>query len=122
MAVTPADVKAVATEFAAVDDGDIQPFIDQAERRTNRDAWGSRADDGVIYLTAHLMLLSNVLGLGGSSAGLSTGVTLEKVDDLTRQYAAASQFIPASEAAMSRTKWGSAYLELLALVFGDRRI
>lgn len=122
MAVTPADVQAVATEFAAIDDAVIQAFIDTAERRTNRSAWGATVDDGVIYLTAHLMLLSDVLGLGGSGGGLSPGIIMEKVDDLARQYAAASQFVPISDAALSRTKWGAAYLDLRSMVFADRRI
>ena len=110
MAVTAADVKTIATEFAAVDNSRVEIFIAQAERRTNRGAWGAKADDGVIYLTAHLLKLDELQG--GAPAG---PVTARRVRDVSWAFAA-----PMSKDGLASTAWGRRYQELLSTVFGGR--
>ena len=55
MTVTSADIKERFPEFATVNDGDITVIIAEAARQVSTDAWGPRADDGVKFLTAHLL-------------------------------------------------------------------
>ena len=40
MAVTPADVRAIAKDYVGLADADIQLFLDEAVLRVNRDAFG----------------------------------------------------------------------------------
>jgi hypothetical protein len=57
MAVTLATLRARTGEFSATSDAAVQAAIDEAERSTNRTAYGAKADDAVIYLAAHLLTL-----------------------------------------------------------------
>lgn len=112
MAVTAADVKEIATEFAAVADARVDIFIAQAERRTNRGNWGATADDGVIYLTAHLLKLDELQG-----AAPAGPVTARRVHDVSWAFAK-----PMSTEGLDATAWGRRYRELLQGVFGSRVI
>lgn len=42
-------------EFRKTDAAEIQSKIAFAEQRINRTVWGGKADQGVMYLTAHLL-------------------------------------------------------------------
>lgn len=62
MATTPQDVRNIAREFrdtGAFLDTDIQACIDRAGRHVNAVSWGDSYDDGIKYMAAHLMALSN---------------------------------------------------------------
>lgn len=127
MAVVPADIRTLAPEFAALADGDIQPWIDMAERRTNRPAWGVKADDGITFLTLHWLSIraqAESAGSGGGGAGMIQGpITSETVGPLSRSYAvvsAASSGAPYTEGWYTLSSWGLAYAELRRTVFADR--
>lgn len=62
MATTPSDVRRIAREFGDTGkfpDAAIQPFIVQAARHVDAGSWGDSYDDGILYMAAHLMALSN---------------------------------------------------------------
>lgn len=113
MAVTPADVIVVATEFAAVATATIQFWIDWVEEITNRGEWGAtKADKAVIYLTAHHLKLleqqsSAAPGAVSSLKGLSQSVT----------YAVTA---PAGDDELGTTAWGRRYKQLQRAVFVTR--
>lgn len=114
MTVTASDVRAIATEFAAVLDAVIDPYIAMAERRTFREAWGVKADDGVIFLVAHFLKLSE------AQSALSAGpVTSETVGPLSRSYATVGGGT-SSDNVLSSTVWGREYIALRQLVFAAR--
>jgi hypothetical protein len=60
---TAADVKAIAREFATVDDELFAPYIARASRELNPKVWGQRVVDGCALLTAHLMSMSPPAGV-----------------------------------------------------------
>ncbi len=114
MAVTAADVKEIATEFAAVADARVDLFIAQAERRTNRTNWGNKADDGVIYLTAHLLKLDELQG-----AAPAGPITARRVHDVSWAYAKTGS---GDGDNLDSTAWGRRYKEIRKLVFSCRRL
>lgn len=122
MAVTAAQVKAVATELTAILDATIDGFIAMAERRTNRTNWGAKADDGVIFLAAHLTTMQAKAASAGVNGNAVKGpLTSETVGPLSRSFdAGGSGSAPWSDAWLSGSPWGIAYVELRALVMSDR--
>ncbi len=110
MAVTAAEVKTIATEFAAVADARVDIFIAQAETRTNRANWGNKADDGVIYLTAHLLKLDDLQGEAPAGP-----VSARRVRDVSWAFAN-----PTSTEGLDSTAWGRRYKELKSTIFGSR--
>ena|GEM_PF-1297156 len=61
MAVTSADVLRIAPELAklSLTDADWASFIADAQLQMNASAWGTRADLGLKYMTAHLVAVAN---------------------------------------------------------------
>lgn len=55
MAVTVADIKTRFPAFSGVDASVIERLIDEACRSHCEEAWGGKSDDGLAYLTAHLI-------------------------------------------------------------------
>jgi hypothetical protein len=45
-------------EFVGASDGFVQAYLDQATLRCGSAVWGSKLDDGIMYLAAHLMAVS----------------------------------------------------------------
>lgn len=116
MAVVPLDVKTAAPEFAALDDAVVQAEIDRAERRTNRAAWGVKADDSVTYLAAHLLTVQQ------ASGKLAPGpVSSLRVGDVAKTYAVPTA-LSGADATLASTKWGRQYLDLRGTVFADRQV
>ena len=111
MAVTAADVKEIATEFAAVADSRVDLFIAQAERRTNRTNWGAKADDGIIYLIAHLLKLDE--DQGAAAAG---PIVARRVHDVSWAYGKTS----GGGDNFDSTAWGRRYKEIRKSVFSRR--
>lgn len=112
MAVTPSDIKTLFPEFASVSADRIQAWIDIAECRINREAWGSKADIGVKFLTAHFTKF------GESSGALGAGpVTSISVGELSKSFATPGSL---SESAFGSTSYGREFLELRAEIFADR--
>lgn len=116
MAVTPGTLKSKFKELAGASAGDLQPWIDEAERNVCRSAWGSRADDGVSYLSAHLYTCFGKTTGGGNAAG---PVTSKKVDQLQATYKVGDVF---ADSDLGTTKFGRRFLSLSRLQFAGRCI
>jgi hypothetical protein len=112
MSVTPAELKAKLTEFSSTDDNTVQSALDEAERRTNRDAWGVKADDGVTYLAGHLLKAYAL-----QSAMQPAAVQSETVGPIERTFAVS---LTSSANNLNTTAWGRMYLELRATLFVPR--
>lgn len=114
MAVTPSSIKLLFPELASVLDDRVSLFIAMAERRVSRDAWGSRADDGVSYLTAHLLTQSaaGAKAKAGPVASVSVG-------EVSQSYAVSGAV---TETSLGATPYGREFLELRGLVFASRVI
>lgn len=56
--VTPAAFKSMFPEFGKSTDAYIQSWLDLANRHIGRTVWGAKADDGQLFLAAHLMATS----------------------------------------------------------------
>lgn len=114
MAVTPADIKERFPEFATRNDGDITVIIAEAARQVNAVAWGARADDGIQWLTAHLLL-----NLPKGSKANSGSVTSKAVSKLSLGFSSAMMF---AESSLGATVFGKEYMTLRGYVFADRRL
>lgn len=112
MSVTPAQVKAIATEFASTDNDAVQGAIDLAEERTNRTAWGSKADTSVIYMAAHLLKLDAL-----QSTAPINPITSESAGPLSRSYAVDAA---SSEDDLNSTIWGKRYKGLQRTIMVPR--
>lgn len=108
MAVTVADVRAVAPELAALLDATIQLFIDDATAELNSKFWGIKLDRGIRYLAAHLSFMH-----GGASSNAAGGqVTQKKVGDLSVAFSASKSTGSDQDDALSATRWGKEYLRI----------
>lgn len=117
MTVTPATLKAFAPELSTLDDTTVvQPAIDRAERRTARDAWGVKADDGVTLLACHMLTLGVRIAATGAQA--RGPLTSETVGPLSRSFA--SPPVVLSDAWLASSSYGQEYAELRSLIFADR--
>lgn len=76
------------------------------QRQVDDDAWGTFADDGRLFLAAHLGRL-----YGGPGAGF---VTSETLGPMSRSYG----LPPGVKGALSTTKWGIEYERLLRIAIG----
>jgi len=114
VAVLVADLIAFAPEFTSTDTGVIQSAIDMAERRTAREQWLSKADDGVSMLAAHILTLK-----ARPTQEAKGPITAEAVQPASRAYAA-PQNVPWGEAWFASTNYGQEYIALRAQIFSDR--
>lgn len=102
MAVVWTDIRDLPSgEFSTLTQGQIDPFIARAKRRVNEGHWGDQYDDGVMYMTAHLLALSR---RPSSAAGV---VVSETVGSMSRSYAA-----PTSGDLMQSTSYGQVFADL----------
>lgn len=121
MTVSPASVKARCKDpiIQAMLDADVQLLIDESERHTARGQWGeSKADDGVIYLTAHMCLMS-AKALAGQMSNVKGPLTGETVGPLSRSFAG-PQAVPFSQLWYTLTTWGAMYWGLMSTVLSQR--
>ncbi len=120
MTVDAAAVKARCPDpvIQALGDPAVIALIAEVERRTNRTQWGIKADDGVIFLTAH-MILMNDKAAKGQAGSMKGPLTSETVGPLSRSYAA-PQAIPFSQQWYALTTWGAMYWNLLSTVLFTR--
>lgn len=79
IAFDPTAFKLVYTEFAAESDDRLNAVSDQARFYVNEGVFGTRAGYALALYTAHLLTLMR--------RGASGPLTMEKVGDLTNQYA-----------------------------------
>ena len=115
MAVTAKDIKDCFGEFAGTSDQLVDKFRLQAERRINLTQWGEKADDAILWLTAHLLKIEQQIRGGGIAA--SGPVQSKKVGDLAVSYK-----IPDSMAKsfLASTTYGQYYLDLKTGVWPTR--
>lgn len=113
--------------FVDVDEEVVQDAIDRAERRTNRSAWASIADDGVNLLTAHFLIMDarNAVGstVATTSPTLRGAMTSEAIGPLSRSFASvggSSVSSSAFDSWLALTGFGQEYLALRSGVFADR--
>lgn len=113
MTVTAQQIKDTFDEFDEVSDTLINIAIGQANRRVNKTQWGTtRFDDGVLWLSAHL--LKAIISEDGLPAG---AVTSERVAKVQASYQAVTIF---ANSALGATAYGRYFLDLESLVFPDR--
>lgn len=110
MAIVWADVTAIAPELTedAVALATRTKILAAVDRQVNASTWGDNADDGKMYLAAHLATIS---GQGGT--GPSGGVAGESYGDVSIQYNAGTP--PANASDYAATTYGREYYRLLRL-------
>jgi hypothetical protein len=113
--VTSKDIKDCFGEFSGLSDQLIDKFRLQAERRINLTAWGEKADDGILWLTAHLLKIEQQIRCGGVAA--SGPIQMKKVGDLAVSYK-----IPDSMAKsfLASTTYGQYFLDLKSTLWPER--
>lgn len=111
MAVTPSSIKSAFPDFSEEDDARIQTFIEMAEAQLNKSQWLKLYDQGVLWLTAHMLAMtpSPETVESGVTAGV---VEQEKVGDLSRKYAITQSIASTSNAALSSTRYGKEFARL----------
>ncbi len=112
MTVTAATIKERFPEFATVISGDVESLIAESKRQMNESAWGSKFDDGVSWLTAHLLL-----NLPSGSTAAPGSVTTKKVSKLSLSFRAGAAL---TDDALGSTAFGKSYLGLRKLTFPSR--
>lgn len=113
MTVTATQIKDTFSEFDGLSDTIIDLAIAQADRQICEVQWGAtRFDDGVLYLSAHILKL---LTEGDSLA--PSAITSERVAKVAVTYQAVAG---GADSWLSGTAYGRHHLHLLSLVFTDR--
>ena len=110
-------IKTFAPELSDLDDtADVQPSIDQAERRTNRIQWGVKADDGVTYLVCHMLTIKKQIAKAGAQA--KGALTSQTVGPVSRSFSVAAP--PFTDQWFASTEYGKAFVELRSTIVPDR--
>ncbi len=104
MAVTPASLKALFTEFAPQDDERVQAFIDMAERRVSEAVFGTLYDDAVAFLTGHLLTKSVQAGSAGGAL-----VSSQTIGSMSRTFVQHGGVVATGYAT---TAYGAEFLKL----------
>lgn len=115
MTVTANDIRTAFAEFSELSDTVINLWKAQAERRVNPTQWGDRADDATLWLTAHLLKITQTLGCGLEPA--SGAVSSKKVGDLAVAYAVPDRM---SQSFLASTTYGQYYLSLRSGIWPTR--
>ena len=110
--LTVSDFKTDFPEFEETDNTVVTRFIGKAEIRVNRTEWGVKADDGVGYLTAHLLKRFEQ-GDGAASGPVAS----ERVGDIAVSYGVSDDF---KNRELASTVYGRQYLDLCGEVFASR--
>ena len=106
------DFKKDFPEFEATANDVVTRFIGKAEIRVNQIEWGNKADDGIGFLTAHL--LKRLQQGDGAASG---PVASEKVGDIAVSYGVSDDF---KGRELASTVYGRQYLDLQGEVFASR--
>lgn len=115
MAVTATNIKDCFPEFGQLPDTLVDKYRLQAERRINLVQWGEKADDGILWLTAHLLKLYQQIKAGAfAKAG---PISEKKVGDLSIKFA-----IPGTlkHSWLSSTTYGQYFQDLKTGVWPTR--
>ena len=131
-AFTPTEFKDRASPaFDAVDDADVQTYLDMAACYVSEKNWGAcRYPHGIYYLTAHLLTYEEILKAANGATGdnLSGGVSAigagvvksEKIKSWSASYEVSSDAF--TQEAFGLTAWGRQFMTLRGLVFSERCI
>ena len=111
MALTAAEFVARFPEFGTVDAAVISRWIDEAGRSHNSAQWGGKSDDGLAYLTAHLIVTFGPDACGEGAAG---PVSSEREGQIAVGYAVGQIF---KNSEMGSTKYGRRYIQLRKTIF-----
>lgn len=113
MPVTAQTIKTRLPEFESLDNGIVAAHIVAAGTYINRTQWGEvKADEGLIYLTGHLLKFRE------QGSGLDSGpVTSEREGGLAVAYAVSDE---AKNSPYGATVYGRQYLELRRTTFPTR--
>lgn len=101
MAASAAQLKARFAEFASVDDALVSEWLGVASRQMNPDRWGSKFNDGQMFLAAHMLKLGRIGSTSLPSAARGPVVS-ESVGSVSRSYAV-------DAASMSSSSFGSTF-------------
>lgn len=105
MAVTWAQVVLIAPALSTAPSGRQDLILAVVDRQIDDTAWGDLADDGRLYLAAHL---GTVSGVGGAAGAVSS----ETLGPMSRSYG-----LPSSVSdELATTGFGVFYLHLLTLL------
>lgn len=109
---TPGELCTLAPEFANVPPEVTTAWLEAAGQDINLAAWGDKASEGHIFLTAHYMQV----GGWGDDAGERGPVTAEQIDKIRVQYGQVGT-ATGLDANYSTTKWGRLYLAKKKTIF-----
>ena len=115
MAVTAKNIKDCHAEFAGLSDDLVDKFRLQAERRINLAQWAGKADDAILWLTAHLLKINKIASAGGDA--VAGPVTQKKVGDLSVSYASSGKL---TNKLLETTIYGQYYMELKRGIWPSR--
>ena len=115
MAVTAKNIKDCFAEFAGLSDARVDKFRLQAERRVNLVQWGEKADDAILWLSAHTLKIAKQMDAGDPA--VAGPLSQKKVGDISVGYAGASNLKPSQ---LRSTVYGQHYLDLKTGIFPTR--
>lgn len=115
--VTPAEIITRLPEFAGLTAVAIQPWLDQAILRVNETEWAGKANEGVIFLTAHLLRYFTDPDCAEPDAG---AVSAEREGAVSTSYAIADHIKDGG--ALASTKYGRHFLTLRRELFVNRKV
>jgi len=88
----------------------ITAYIAQASNSVPSSVWGDWTDEGISYLTAHILSLANQAGSGAGGSG-SGVITKVKVGQLEKTYGFSIDLVTTENGLLS-TSYGQRYLQL----------
>jgi len=95
--------------FDAVTEGQASLVIDEAAKEIVEDVWGNSYDDGLLYLSAHLLTLFVVSpGVGGGGGPVSS----RRVGDVAVTFATTRSASEIASGQFGSTLFGQRYLQL----------
>lgn len=111
MSTTVAQVKSIASEFAALDDSVVQDWIDIAAEYVSESFWGTKFDFVEALMTAHMMTSLGVSGATSSSGSVSS----ERLGDIAVSYSVTA----VSADSLSSTRYGAQIEQLMKRIQGS---
>lgn len=112
---TPAQLKAMYTDFAAVADATVQLYIDQAARSIDTSWTETDYADGIMLLACHNMVAAG-LGTGAEAEANAQGMdgfSLVRSGQLTLQRSATSQSDAAKYGPWGNSRYGKQFYWLV---------
>lgn len=91
----------------------VQAWLDLAESRHTRSAWGAVYDSAMVFWAAHGIEVTPGTGAGSSDASAVGPVISQRDGDLSRTYAApALSSGSTADGSLGSTRYGQQYLDL----------